>query len=166
MAQNDDEQALRSILAINNEVEQKITDDVYYHHIIELNADKKPWGDAEGYKEKVFCYFIINDSSEIQLIKIKVVLEKEDEVGYQNFLYDEKEQMIMSYTDYYRNEERIGQQGAYFGEKSIAAVSVNNDIFIGDDLTDDMVSAARKFYLSGRRYKRMFETIVSLQLSK
>lgn len=165
-AQQNDEAVLQKIITLDNQVSTDISKGVYYRHILKLNADKKIWGDAEGYGEEVTCYFEINDSGEIRLVKIIVSLEKGKEMAYQNFLFNETEKNIASYVDYYRDEKNIGRQGAYFGDKSIIGVAVNDKIFIGDNLTDAMVATARTFYLKSRKYKKMFETIVSLQLSE
>ncbi len=165
-AQKDEEAALQEIIKTDNQVSTNISKGVYYRHVFNLNADKKIWGGAKGYGEEITCYFEINDSGEIRLVKIVVSLVKGKEMAYQNFIFDETEKNIASYTDYYQDEKNIGRQAAYFGDKSIVGVGVNDKIFIGDDLTDAMVGTARKFYLKSRKYKKMFETIISLQLSE
>lgn len=163
-AQNDDE-ALKKIIAYDNDVNTKITEKKYHRHVIELNADKKDWGEAKGYSEKIECFFEITDSGEVKLVKIINVLEKGEERAVQSYLFDETETTTMCYSDFYSKEERVGQQGAYFGAKNIIAVSVNDNLVIGDNLTDNMVKLARNMYLKARKYKKMFITLLSVQLA-
>lgn len=163
-AQSDDD-ALKKIIAYDNEVNTKISKKEYHRHVIELNADKKNWGTAKGYKEKIECFFEITDSGEVKLVKIINVLEKGEEKAVQSYLFDETETPILCYSDFYQKEKRVGQQGAYFGAKNIVAVAVNDNLVIGDQLTDDMVQLARGMYLKARKYKRMFITLLSVQLA-
>lgn len=163
-AQSDD-QVLQGIVAQDNLVTERIGRGEYHRHVIDLNADKKDWAGTSGYREKLNCYFEIQPSGEVTLVKIITTLEKDTEKAYQNFVFDVQENVIMSYTDYFRGEERLGQQGAFFGHENIVAVSVNDQLYIGDNLSEEMVTTARKAYLRGLKYKRMFTNLINLQLS-
>ncbi len=142
-AQND-EAALKAVIAYDNDVNDKISKKVYHKHVIELNADKKKWGEAEGYSEKIECYFEITDSGEAKLVKIINVLDKGAERAVQSFLFDDEETTVICYSDFYKDDKRVGQQGAYFGKKNILAVAVNDKLVIGDQLTDDMVGLSER----------------------
>lgn len=164
MAQSDD-QILQGIVAQDNIVTERIGRGEYHRHVIDLNADKKDWAGTSGYREKLNCYFEIQSNGEVSLVKIITTLEKGKEKAYQNFVFDAQENVIMSYTDYFRGDERLGQQGAFFGQENIVAVSVNDQLYIGDNLSEEMVTTARKAFLRGLKYKRMFTNLINLQLS-
>ncbi|MGB0861673.1 MAG: hypothetical protein ACPG19_10210 [Saprospiraceae bacterium] len=165
-AQKTDDDLLQEIVQLNNDVEINISKGVYHRHLIDLNSDKKDWSGAKNYNEQINCYFEIKEDGEVRLVKIVNVLQKDNEKAVQNYLFGDTEQILMSYTDYFRGEERLGQQAAYFGDKNIVATSINDKVFIGDNLTDEMVKTARNAYLKARKYKQMFITLLSIQLSK
>lgn len=165
-AQTTDDEILQEIVELDNKVATNISEQVYHIHSIDLNANKKDWNGAANYNEKINCYFEIKEDGEVRLVKIINILEKGNETAVQNYLFDETEQTLMVYTDYFREKKRIGQQGAYFGSKNIIAASINDKVFIGDNLTDEMVKSARDSYLKARKYKQMFITLLSIQLSK
>ena len=165
MGQEADNDILKKIIELDNQVAADIAKDIYHRHEIVLNSNEKNWGGVEGYVERINCYFEIKDDGEVRLVKIIATLQQGLESAYHNFLFNEKEEIIMTYTDFIRGEESIGQQGAYFGDKNIAAIAINDKIFVGDELTDDMVATARKAYLKARKYKQMFITLLSVQLS-
>jgi len=163
-AQIDDEK-FNAIIAYEGEINTKITQKKYHRHVIELNADKKEWGGAEGYSEKIECFFEITDSGEVKLVKIINVLEKDKQRAVQSYLFDETESTMLCYSDFYDDEKRVGQQGAYFDQRNIIAVAINDNLVIGDNLTDDMVKLAKNMYINARKYKRMFITLLSIQLT-
>jgi hypothetical protein len=165
-AQTADDEILKEIVELDNKVAENITNEIYHIHSIDLNSTKKDWNGAANYNERINCYFEIKEDGEVRLVKIVNVLEKGNERAVQNYLFDDTEQTLMVYTDYFRGEERLGQQGAYFGSKNIVAAAINDKVFIGDDLTDEMVKSARDSYMKARKYKQMFITLLSIQLSK
>ena len=69
----------------------------------------------------------------------------------------------MCYNTFLKGNEMVGNQGAYFGKGTIVALSVNDNIIVGDDLTDAMVNSARDMYLNGERYRQLLEKVMSLQ---
>lgn len=164
LAQTKDDNELEKIIRYDNAISDSIEVGVFYEHILDFNAKQKNWLGTEGYRETINCYFRINENtSEVELVKITVVLQQEEEQAFKSYLYNDSQRPMMCYNSYIKNGKTVGNQGAYFGKGSIVALSANDTIIVGDDLTDEMVNAARDMYLNGERYRQLFETVVSIQ---
>lgn len=163
-AQLEDNEELQNIINFDTQVSKDIEAGKLYTHSLDFNTSKKDWLDIKGYRETVNCYFkILEETKEVELVKIVVILEKEGEQALKSYLYSDEQHPIMCYNTFLRDGEMLGNQGAYFGQGTIVAVSVNDAIVVGDNLTDAMVNSARDMYLNGERYRQILEKVMSLQ---
>ncbi len=163
-AQADDDNELEKIIQYDNAISDSINLGVFYEHILDFNSKQKNWLGTEGYREMVNFYFRINENTnEVELVKITVILQQENEQAFKSYLYSDNQRPMMCYNSYIRDGKTVGNQGAYFGKGAIVALSVNDTIIVGNELTDEMVNAARDMYLNGERYRQLFETVISIQ---
>jgi hypothetical protein len=163
-AQLEDNEELENIITFDTQVSKEIADGKLYTHSLDFNSSKKDWLGIEGYRETINCYFkILEDTKEVELVKIVVVLEKKGEQALKSYLYSPDQHPIMCYNTFLKDGEMLGNQGAYFGKGTIVALSVNDAIVVGDGLTDAMVNSARDMYLNGERYRQILEKVMSLQ---
>lgn len=162
-AQLEDDSELQKIITYDSQVSKDIEAGKYYMHSLDFNTSQKEWLGTKGYRETINCHFKILDTKEVELVKVVVVLQKEGEQALKSFLYSEEQHPIMCYDTFIKDGEMVGNQGAYFGKGTIVALSVNDAIVVGDNLTDDMVNSARDMYLNGERYRQILEKVMSLQ---
>lgn len=162
-AQLEDNEEFDNIITFDAQVSKEIKDGKLYTHSLDFNTSKKDWLGIKGYRETINCHFKILESKEVELVKVVVILEKEGEQALKSYLYSPDQHPIMCYNTFLKGDEMIGNQGAYFGKGTIVALSVNDAIIVGDNLTDAMVNSARDMYLNGERYRQMLEKVMSMQ---
>ena len=163
-AQLEDNEELENIITFDTRVSKEIEAGKLYTHSLDFNTSKKDWLGIKGYRETINCHFkILEETKEVELVKIVVIVEKEGEQALKSYLFSPDQHPIMCYNTFLRNDKMVGNQGAYFGEGTIIAVSVNDAIVVGDNLTDAMVNTARDMYLNGERYRQMLEKVMSMQ---
>jgi hypothetical protein len=162
-AQLEADSEFQKIIDYGRSIDDGVDAGQYYTHSLNFNTTQKEWLGIKGYRETINCYFKISETKEVELVKVVVILQKEGEQAIKSFVYSEDQRPIMCYNTFIKNDEMVGNQGGYFGKGTIVALSVNDSIVIGDNLTDEMVNAARDMYLDGERYRQLLEKVMSLQ---
>lgn len=154
---------LNNIFALDQQITEGMEKGEYHHSILDFNTNKKEWLGVSGYREVINCYFKILETQEMQLVRISIILEKEGEQAFINYTYSETERPLMCLNTYTKGEVILGSQTGFFGDQSILALSVNDNLVVGDNLSEEMVKMAREMYLSGEKYRQLFEKVMALQ---
>ena len=155
---------LKQTLQYADDVSEGITDGAYFQNNLRINTNKKNWADLTNYSEDVNYYYEMNEAG-IMLRKILVTVTEGNKKAFKNYIFNDKGEVMLCYVDYVVNDEKLPQQSTFFINQELLAFSNSEEMVLGEDLTDDMVSVASAMYLDAIKYRKFFQGMMIIQLA-